>query len=200
MRPGAVNPPARTPGRPASASADDVLDAAIAVFRSGDRVEVNAIATRLGLSRASIYRWFGSRNGLLGSALAREIDRIVQRADQVCRSRGAQRVLDVLNTTSTWLAEDGSLRQYFDNESTAALRMVTRSDGMVHPAAVATVAELIRRAEDEDGYRPPLDRPTLAYAVVRLWEAFLYNDAAAGFRGDVPRLRAVQAALLQIRA
>jgi AcrR family transcriptional regulator len=188
---------ANPPGRPASASADDVLDAAIGVFQSGERVEVNAIAAQLGLSRASIYRWFGSRDGLLGSALAREIDRIVGRADRVCRSRGAQRVMDVLNTTTHWLAEDDSLRRYFDNESTAALRMITRGDGMVHQAAVATVESLIRRAEEQDGYHPPLDRSTLAYAVVRLWEAFLYNDAAAGFRGDVRRLRAVQAALLR---
>ncbi|MCW2994224.1 MAG: hypothetical protein JWQ18_1719, partial [Conexibacter sp.] len=38
--------------------------------------------------------------------------------------------------------------------------------------------------------------PTLAYAIVRLTEAFLYNDAAAGLRGDAERLRAVLAALL----
>ena len=41
------------------------------------------------------------------------------------------------------------------------------------------------------------DAPTLAYAIVRLVEAFLYNDAAAGLRGDADRLRVVLAALLR---
>jgi hypothetical protein len=36
----------------------------------------------------------------------------------------------------------------------------------------------------------------LAYAIVRLGEAFLYNDTVAGIRGDVDRLREVEAALL----
>ena len=37
---------------------------------------------------------------------------------------------------------------------------------------------------------------TLAYAIVRLAEAFLYNDAAAALEGQVDGLRAVEAALL----
>jgi hypothetical protein len=38
----------------------------------------------------------------------------------------------------------------------------------------------------------------LAYALVRLGEAFLYNDALAGIRGDTERLRQVEAALLGV--
>ena len=34
------------------------------------------------------------------------------------------------------------------------------------------------------------------YAIVRLAEAFIYNDALAGIRGDVDGLRRVEAALL----
>jgi hypothetical protein len=35
---------------------------------------------------------------------------------------------------------------------------------------------------------------------VRLAEAFLFNDAAAGMRGDVDRLREVEAAILGVTA
>ncbi|HEV7750475.1 MAG TPA: hypothetical protein VGO71_02990 [Baekduia sp.] len=37
-----------------------------------------------------------------------------------------------------------------------------------------------------------------ATAIIRLTEAFLYNDAAAGLRGDSERLRDVLAALLGV--
>jgi AcrR family transcriptional regulator len=187
----------RPPGRPASATPDDVLDTVMAAFLAGERVEINAVAAQLGVSRASIYRWFGSRDGVLGAALAREITRIFTAADRRCGERGAQRVSQVLDTAVRWLVDHGSLRRYFDTESTAALQLITRSDGPVHTATVGAVCTLIRRAEDEDGYRPPIERDTLAYALVRLCEAFLYNDAVAELRGDVDRLRAVQAALLR---
>ncbi|MFD4430867.1 QsdR family transcriptional regulator [Nocardia sp. NPDC058497] len=186
----------RAPGRPAAASRDDVLRAAVEVFLSGNRVDVNAIAAQLGLGRTSIYRWFGSRDGLLGAAIARQLERMVAYAERASAATGAERLNEVLDRCIHWLVEDDSLRTYFDNESTGALRLITRSDGPVHQAAVAVVEGLIERAE-EQGYRPPIERATLAYALVRLWEAFLYNDAVAGFRGDVERLQQVQAALLR---
>jgi AcrR family transcriptional regulator len=192
--------PTRTRGRPATASPDAVLDATLAAFRAGERVDVHAIATGLGVSRASIYRWFGSRDGMLGVALARQLERMVLAADRHCAARGAERVSQVLDRTVRWLVEDGSVRIYFDNESTAALRLATRSDGPVHQATVAALDKLIQRAEEQDGYRPPIDRGTLAYALVRLVEAFLYNDAVGGFRGEVDRLRQVQEALLGVEA
>ncbi len=166
------------------------------MFLEGKRVDVNAIAAQLGVGRASIYRWFGSREGLLGAAIARQLERMVAYQDKRCRSTGGERLNEILDGTIHWIVEDDSLRTYFDNESTAALRLITRSDGAVHRSAVATVEGLIERAEQQ-GYEPPIERDTLAYALVRLWEAFLYNDAVAGFRGDVERLRQVQAALLR---
>ena len=49
-------------------------------------------------------------------------------------------------------------------------------------------------------YEPPVEPATLGYAIVRLAEAFLFNDAAAGMRGDVDRLRDVEAAILGVKA
>ncbi|MGW5570495.1 QsdR family transcriptional regulator [Nocardia thailandica] len=187
---------ARPPGRPSAATREDVLRAAVDVFLEGRRVDVNALATQLGVGRASVYRWFGSRDGLLGAAIAHQLERTVAYAGRHSAATGARRLEEILDRTIHLLVEDDSLRTYFDNESTAALRLITRSDGAVHTAAVAIVERLIEEAE-ASGYRPPIERSTLAYALVRLWEAFLYNDAVAGFRGDVDRLRTVQTALLR---
>jgi hypothetical protein len=38
----------------------------------------------------------------------------------------------------------------------------------------------------------------LGFAIVKLAQAFLFNDAAVGIRGDVDRLREVEAALLGV--
>jgi hypothetical protein len=49
-------------------------------------------------------------------------------------------------------------------------------------------------------YDPPVEPSTLGYSIVRLAEAFLFNDAALGARGDLDRLRDVEAALLNVPA
>lgn len=173
-----------------------MLEASITVFLEGKRLDVNAIAAQLGVGRASIYRWFGSRDGLLGAAVARQLEKVVALADRRTRGTGGERLAAVLDRTVDLLVANDALRAYFDNESTAALRLITRGDGTVHQTAVNIVERHIERAQAE-GYQPPIEPDTLAYALVRLWEAFLYNDAVAGFRGDVDRLRKVQNALLR---
>jgi hypothetical protein len=60
---------------------------------------------------------------------------------------------------------------------------------------VAAVQGLIE-SEIAAGYRPALAPDLLAYAIVRLAEAFLYNEAAAGVPSDNTRLRQIEAALL----
>ncbi|WP_225730275.1 MULTISPECIES: QsdR family transcriptional regulator [unclassified Nocardia] len=194
--PAAPRNPPRSPGRPASATREQVLDLARRSFLAGERVDVQAIAAELGLSRASVYRWFGSRDGLLGAVMAGEYETMIARADAHRRTKGAQRIVDVLNRVDRWMVASEAFRHYFDNEPVSGLRVLTAGDGPVQPRVVAAVEDLIARAEEQDGYRPPLDRGLLAYALVRLCEAFLYNDSVAGIRGDIDRLRAVQSALL----
>ncbi|QBS45173.1 TetR/AcrR family transcriptional regulator [Nocardia sp. CS682] len=188
----------RPPGRPASATREQVIALARQAFLAGERVDIQAIAAELGLSRASVYRWFGSREGVLGTVLAGEFAALLTRADARRRSTGARRILDVLYRVNRWMTDNVPFRRYFENEPLSGLRILTASDGPVQPLVVTTVRELIARAEREDGYRPPVEPDLLAYALVRLGEAFLYNDNVAGISGDVDRLHEVQAALLGI--
>ncbi len=186
----------RSPGRPASATRQEVVALARRAFLAGERVDVQAIAAELGLSRASIYRWFGSRDGLLGAMLVQEYEQMIAKADAKCRARGGRRILDVLDRVARWEAVNEPFRRYFENEPMSGLRILTASDGPVQPRAVAAVAELISRVETEDGYQPPLERDLLAYTLVRIGEAFLYTDTAAGIRNDVDRLREVYSVLV----
>ena len=69
----------------------------------------------------------------------------------------------------------------------------------MQPHIVARIAALIEQEVRAGTYEPPVEPATLAYAIVRLAEAFLFNDAAAGMRGDVDRLRDVEAAILGVK-
>src|SRR5438552_1083020 len=57
-------------GRPAGATRDAVLSAALYHYLRGQRVDVQALAAELGVGRTTIYRWFGSREQLLGEVVA----------------------------------------------------------------------------------------------------------------------------------
>jgi AcrR family transcriptional regulator len=181
-----------------AASRDDVLDAARRRYVAGERVDMRAIAADVGVGRATLYRWFGSRQELLGEVIARETEGYFAHVRARVGGRGAPALLETFDQINRGLVRAVGLRRYVEQEREAALRTLTSSAGRVQPAAVRAIAAMIEAEAAAGAYDPPTDPAILAYAIVRLAEAFIYNDALAGIRGDVEDLRRVEAALLGI--
>src|SRR5258708_4386168 len=76
-------------GRPAGATRADVLGLAVHRYLRGRRVDVQEIAAELGIGRTTIYRWFGSRDGLIGEAVVRTAEPVLEHARKRARGRGA---------------------------------------------------------------------------------------------------------------
>lgn len=189
----------RTPqrrGRPPAASREDVLASALHRYLRGRRVEVQAIAAERGLGRTTIYRWFGSREGLLGEVIVLAGEPLLETARSEAVGHGGAKLLDTFDRINRSLAEAPALRWFVEQERDA-LRILTASAGIVQPRMVERITLIIEDEVRAGTYAPPVEPATLAYAIVRLAEAFLYNDAD-GIRGDVERLREVEAALLGV--
>ena len=186
-------------GRPAAASREDVLAAALHRYLRGQRIDVQAIASELGVGRATVYRWFGSREGLIGEVLNAAADPLLDAARAKARGRGGPMLLETFDRFNRALADAPALRQFVEQERDAALRIITSSAGIVQPHNVARITTMIEEEVRAGAYQPPVEPATLAYAIVRLAEAFMFNDAAAGMRGDVDRLRDVEAAMLGVK-
>jgi AcrR family transcriptional regulator len=185
-------------GRPAAASREDVLELAMRHYLRGRRVDVQAIASELGLGRTTIYRWFGSRDELIGEVIVSAAVPLLADARAGAQGTGADALLDTFDRFNRSLAGAPALRQFVESERAAALRVITSGAGNVQPRIVAMITELIAAEVNAGGYEPRVEISTLGYAIVRLAEAFLFNDAVAGMRGDVERLRDVEAAILGV--
>jgi AcrR family transcriptional regulator len=183
-------------GRPPAASREQVLDAALYRYLRGRRVDVQAIAAELGLGRTTIYRWFGSREELIGEVVFRAAEPLIDAARAGARGRGGVALLDTFDRLNRSFAEAPALRGFVEQEREVALRIITSSAGNFHPRMVARITSLIENEVGAGAYDPPVDPATLGYAIVRLAEAFLFNDA--GMRSDVDRLREVEAAILGV--
>jgi AcrR family transcriptional regulator len=184
-------------GRVPAATREDVIDAAMRRYQAGQRIDVQAIAVELGIGRTTIYRWFSSREHLIGNVLVRAATpRIVQAASDA-EGEGAERLLDLFDRYSRSLASSRALSTFLEQEREAALRIITASKGLVHSSSVAVSRELIEEEVRAGRYKPSIDPGTLAYVMIRLGEAFLFSDEK-GLRADVDRLREVMGVLLGV--
>src|SRR3954471_16132451 len=190
-------PSIRPPGRPAAATRDEVLAAAMDRYLHGLRIDVQAIAAELGLGRTTIYRWFGSREELVGEVLVRAAEPLLADARDGARGRGARLLLSTFDRFNRGLAGAPALRTFVSSERDAA-RIITSGKGPVQPRIVAMITALIEDEVRKGAYDPPVEPATLGYAIVRLAEAFLFNDTG-DLLGDVDRLREVEAALLGVQ-
>lgn len=91
--------PAPARGRPRKMNNDDVLDIAMTAYWQGDPadVSVNAICQLAGISKPSLYREFGSEDGLTCAVLDRYAERVLSDMFVVLHSgKGLRESLDAL--------------------------------------------------------------------------------------------------------
>src|SRR5580704_11843131 len=84
-------------GRTAAASQEQVLELAMHRYLRGRRVDVHELATELGLGRTTIYRWFGSRDRLIGEVIWRAAQPLLQRARRASGGGGGTALLETFD-------------------------------------------------------------------------------------------------------
>jgi AcrR family transcriptional regulator len=184
------------PGRPAAATREAALALATKRFLKCERIDVQAIARELGLARATMHRWFQTREALLGELLGTMGEQRLLQIRAETPGGGARALLSTFDQFNRELAALDGMRAFLAQEQERALRILTSSGGIAQPHMVGTVQRMIEAEVNSGGYAPRIEPNVLAYAIIRLGEAFLYNDAIIGIRGDTDRLREIEAALL----
>src|SRR5256714_11295855 len=179
--------PASPRGRPAAASRQDVIDAAMHRYLSGRRIDVQAIAGELGLGRVTIYRWFGSGEELVGGVLVGAAEPLLADARDGARGRGARLLLSTFDRFNRGLAGAPALRTFVSSERDAA-RIITSGKGPVQPRIVAMITALIEDEVRTGTYDPPVEAGTPGPPILRPARAVPFNDTRDPVR-DLARRR-----------
>jgi AcrR family transcriptional regulator len=182
----------RTQATPAGA-----FRAARRMFLRGERVDMRALAAELSISRATLYRWCGDRERLLSDVLWSLSHQLFEQAKaDHARKRGATRVLAIFRQHVSGIIGAGPLRTFLKQETHAAMRLLTSEAGSVQPRTVRDLAELLREEQRTGALELRADPDTLAYAIVRMTEGFIYHDTFVGTEPDLERAASMVALLL----
>jgi len=180
------------------ATREEVLARATATFLACERIDLQALASECGIGRATLYRWFGSREGLIGEAMVQVVSERFAAARRVIGGRGAEALLGTFDLIYRGLVAAPHVRAFIDAERATALTLMTSSSGPLHPRMVELVRDLIDAEVREADYRPPSDPTALAYVLVRLTESLLFNYVEDDLAKDIEHLQEVVAALLGV--
>src|SRR5207302_10232348 len=97
------------------------MAAVTAQYLAGDRVDLTIVARELGLGRATIYRWFGARDAVVGEVIVDELQLLLDRHRSRVRERGAKGLLEVLDRVHRALSRSQPLRRLLEQDRERAL-------------------------------------------------------------------------------
>jgi len=183
-------PPAAVPPAIFAAAADAYL--------SGQRLDMVSLARRARVGRATLYRRAGNRDQLLDAVIWWRARRLLARqAEATAGLAGAERIAAMIGRVLRAVERDRPLHALIGSDPETALRILTGAGSQVQRGISGALEHLIDLERARGAFRTDLDTPTLAYAIVRIGEGFLYADVIADRPPDVGRAIRVIVALLR---
>jgi AcrR family transcriptional regulator len=165
----------------------DALRQARQRWLAGERLDMGALAHDLGVSRATLYTWVGSKERLLGEVLWSFAEDGLAQATEAATGTGADYILDVFERFDRMNASFPPLHRFLEQEPELALRLLTSKHGPVQGRMIAVAKKLLEDQVEAGALTPALDVDTLAYLIIRVAESFIYSDVITGSEPDVEK-------------
>jgi AcrR family transcriptional regulator len=156
-----------------------------------------SLARDLGVARATLYRWTGDREQLLGDVAWLEVKLIVDHLVTTTPGAGASYIEQAGGDLLTILADNPILRGFLDAEGDDGMRLLTAPRGRLRPRLVAAVTDAIDAQVESGAYDPPAETRLLADGIVALGERFLYHGGDPAMNPDPSTARLMIALLLR---
>ena len=166
----------------ARVSPADAYAAAREVFLSGERLDMLELSRKLGVGRTTLYRWCGHRERLLSDVIWAVTEERIQALEIAsARLQGKERLREGVRMFMESAANDPALHAFLRNETHAALRLMTApgSGDTQHDRLIAELARLIREENEREDMNLRGEPEVVAMTIVRIMEAFIYNDTIA---------------------
>jgi AcrR family transcriptional regulator len=178
-------------------NADAALRLARRTFMAGDRLDLQTLASTLGVDRTTLFRWVGNRDQLLVAVLTSLSDPTLRDADATATGTGPERIGRVVRMFSQALIDAPYYRAFLRRETERALRLITTKASPLQQHTVASYERLLAQERDRGHLRPAMDLHDLAYLMVRITESFVYADLITGEQPDAGKAEQAITALLR---
>lgn len=171
---------------------DEVLDAALSAFLEFGirRTSMGEIARRGGVSPASLYRWFGSKDDIVSAVVTRDLRRFTADLDELVDHSAppAEQLTELALGVARRLVSQPLLQRLIETEPEAVLPQLTVGAAPLIDLGVDYLAGFLQRFIDEGHIRPFAPIP-VAEVFIRLFHSLMLTPTTAFPFDDEDRLR-----------
>lgn len=187
-------------GAPPAIGPLDVLREARRRFLQGRRLDMRELASDLGMSRATLYRWVGDRERLLGEILwslgEGGLAEARAHADAHAAGRGVDWVVRFYSRFMEITADFEPIRRFVEAEPDTALRVLTSQHGVQQRRLIDALRAVLEERAAAGDIALRVDAADLAYVMVRIGESFIWREFISGEEPDLSKAADVVRILL----
>jgi AcrR family transcriptional regulator len=174
------------------ATEEDAVDLARQAFLADERIDLNALARRLGVSRSTLHRWVHTREHLLDRVLGQLTDEFFEEGLARARERPDDAIAQLTHTLVSVTSGFPPLRGFAEREPQVALQLLLDETGGVRRRANAGVATLVAELFPDEAERLAGFSEVVVQVVVTLeWATIV-----AGEEPSADRIAQITRALL----
>ena len=167
-------------GKTTRATPADAFRRARRLWLKGERIHLASLADELGIGRATLFRWVGNRDLLMGEVLWSLYEPVRQEALDTTSGQGVEFVVGVYRHINSTILHFGPLRRFINQDPEYALKILTSSQSVLHTRTVEANTRMLAEQVQAGHIDPPMRLESLSYFMIRLAESCLYSDIIAG--------------------
>lgn len=166
-------------------TAADAFELAVKKWSAGERLEIGPLAAELGISRATLFRWVGSRELFLGEVIWFLCEKLWKKARRQAKGTGADLIADTSYHIMLLILDAAPMRAFLSQDPEYALRILTSKTSAVQERIVQAVIRLLYEEIEAKRITLALPPEDMAYMMVRIVESCIYGDQIAGRSPEV---------------
>jgi len=161
----------------------DVFKLARKRWLRSERLNLNNIADEIGINRATLFRWVGTKELLLAeiiwSVYEPTLEQAKVHAKALVKGEGPKYIAEVCRYTMTAVLNSKPLQKFVQEDPQFALRILT-STRLLQERRLEAFRILLEDQVQKGYLSPPLAIESLALLLIRMNESFVYSDLIVG--------------------
>ncbi|MBO6851522.1 MAG: transcriptional regulator [Marinobacter sp.] len=174
----------------------DAFRRARSLWLKGERIHLASLSAELNIGRATLFRWVGNKELLLGEVLWSLYEPLRLEAITTTPGHGVDFVVGVYRHINSTLLHSEPLRRFIHEDPEYALKILTSSQSTIHSRTVEANTRTLKDQVAQGHINPPMRIESLSYFMVRLAESCLYSDV---INGREPREEELEDACTAVR-
>ncbi|MBL4833288.1 MAG: transcriptional regulator [Pseudomonas sp.] len=154
----------------------------------GRRLNLSLLAEELGVGRATLMRWVGNKDLLMGEILWSEYKRLydeaIERAEADPKLKGIDFLTQIYTDINVALINAKPMHDFMRAEPQWGLQLLTSNVSGLQSRLVETWRKLFEEQIQAGLINPEMDADSLAYFIIRIGEGAIYCDLICGRTPD----------------